>query len=320
MLSDDQGVYLVSPQIRSNLDHPLGALHPISRIDFNSELLDRIEVAGDDGAFALEHNAGMWQIISPYQHPADPGALAALRKDIGAMRLAVYVDQASALDMAEYGLSSPKRSITFHLAESVIITPPQDEDPGSARQVPAQEMTFAIGKDIDGIGFYCLYQDAVYQASYASMGFLTTISLDELTARNPVIIPINQLSSLTVNQEGISREYQVELVERIEKNNALSLDEAGQQLYDPVISLNGQDFEQPAFIREYLKLMDLGGIGRLPANYKPEGKPVVSYAFLAEGLSLELAFYQYDALHLAMAVNGHALFYTTKQAVQDIAL
>lgn len=320
MISGDQGVYMVSPQIRSNLDLPLGALHPIPRVDFNSDLLDAVQLLSDDAAFTLEVQNGFWQVTQPLRYPADLGQIAALLKDIGAMRLAVYVGEADELPLEDYGLSSPARRLSFHLAESLIITQGESDEAASTRQVAAQSFDFAVGNDIDRIGFYCLYRGSVYQASYASMGFLTTLALDDLLSKKPVVIPINRLHSLLAEDRQGTRRYQVELVERIEKNNALALDEAGRQLFDPVISLDGKDSDQEAFVREYLKLMDLGGQGRLPRDYKPDGMPVRRYLLDAEGFQIDLAFYPFDALHLAMAVNGHAVYYVSRQAVEAISL
>lgn len=321
MLSGDSAVYMVSPQIRNNLDHPLGALHPIPKINFNSDLVDSVEVSVGEEAFTLAQTGVLWQVASPFRYPADRGAVAALKKNINSMRLAVYVGQGAENNLAEYGLLSPRMTVRFNLAESVIITPAQDDIPVSTLQVPAQHLEFAIGDDIDNIGFYCLYKGCVYQASYASMGFLTTLSREGFLAKNPVIIPINQLLSLQVIRLDSARCYGVELVERIEKNNALAVDASGQQIYDPVITRDNQEIDQETFVMEYLKLMDVGNRGKLPPDFVPAGRPVVRYVFEAEGgAKLDMAFYPYDALHLAMAVNGQALYYTTRQAVEDIAL
>ena len=321
MLSDDSTVYTISPQIRSNLDHHLGALHPIPRIDFNSDLMSSLEIIiSKDDAFSLTQQGALWQVSSPFIYPASPSAVAAIKKNISDMRLAVYIGEADALDLQAYGLIQPRRTVRFNLAESVIITPAQDDIPGSSRQVPAQSLSFAVGNDIDRIGFYCLYEGAVYQASYASMGFLTTLSLDGLFANNPVTIPINQLHSLEVMKSGERRQYQVELIERIEKNNALAYDATGQQIFDPVITLDGEELNSDEFIQEYLKLMDITSSGKLPQGFKPEGTPIAIYVLKTEQSSLELAFYPFDALHLAMVVNGQTLYYTTKESVEGLKL
>lgn len=320
MLSGDDTVYTVSPQIRGNLDFPLGALRPLPRIDFSSDLLDAIEVQGQESAFVLELADDFWQVTSPFSYPADLETMADIKKDLENMRLAVYVGRAEDLDLAVYGLSRPMRQVTFYLAESVILTLTEEGQADSTLEVDAQSLRFAIGSEIDRIGFYCLYQGAVYQASYASMGFLTTLELSSVLAENPVVIPINRLNELFVEDASGRRGYQVELVERIEKNNALALDEEGRQIFDPVISLNGVEIARDVFVREYLKLMDLAAQGRLPGDYVMAGSPVTRFDFTAEGMQLDLAFYPYDALHLGMAVNGQAFWYVTRQAVADIAL
>lgn len=320
MLSGDSTVYTVSPQIRSNLDFPLGALRPLPRINFNSDLLDALEVQDQDRYFELALDNGFWLVTSPLSYPADLWKIAEIKKDIETMRLAVYVGRAEALDLAAYGLSQPVRQVTFHLGESIILTQAEDGQSGNTQEVDAQSLRFSIGSEIGRVGFYCLYDGAVYQASYASMGFLTTLDLFGFLAAKPVIIPINRLLSLQVEDAANHRIYQVELVERIEKNNALALDEEGRQLYDPVISMNGAEFDQDIFVQEYLKLVDLAGQGRLPGDYTTTGAPVTRFGFTADGMRLDLAFYPFDALHLAMAVNGQAYWYVPQQAVADIAL
>ncbi|MDD4080630.1 MAG: DUF4340 domain-containing protein [Eubacteriales bacterium] len=320
MLSEDNTVYTVSPQIRSNLDFPLGALRPLPRIDFNSDLLNALEVQDKDNTFRLDHEKGFWQTTQPIIYPADLGKMAELGRDIEAMRLAVYVGEAADLDLAAYGLAQPVCQVVFHLAESVIVTQTEDGQAASIQEVEAQSLRFAIGDDIGHIGFYCQYHGAVYQASYASMGFLTTLDLFDMLAKKPVVIPINRLSSLRVEDPSAQKEYQVELVERIEKNNALALDEEGRQIFDPVISVGGKETDRDAFIREYLKLMDLTARGRLPGDYVTANEPLKRFTLTAEGMRLDLAFHPYDALHLAMVVNGSAFWYVTRQAVAGIAL
>lgn len=320
MLSGDDSIYTVSPQIRANLDNPLGALHTIPRIDFTSDLLDTVQVAAAGESFTLMRQDGLWQVTSPVHYPADLAQIGSMLKEISAMRLAVYVGDASELDLSAYDLLTPRRTVTFHLAPSVIIKQGEGGQAASHQQVPEQSMRFSVGKDIDGIGFYCLYKGSVYQTSYASMGLLTALSLEGMLAKRPIIIPINQLDSIQVESSNKSRLYQVELVERILSNNALAKDESGRQIYDPVVSLDGTATDQEAFLKEYLKLMDLGGLGRLKAGYTPEGEPEIKYTLQAEGVRLELAFYPYDALHLAMVVNGHAVYYISRQALSDIAL
>lgn len=320
MLSEDDGVYTVSPQVRSNLDLPLGMLHPLPRIDFSPNLLDTVRVQDREAGFSIERKADLWQVTEPLRYPADPSQVAALLGGIGGMRFAVYVGEADELRLSDYGLASPKRQVTFQLAKSLIITREEGGKAPVTREVAAQQFQYAVGNDIDGIGFYCLYQGSVYQASNASMELLSALSLDKLLARKPVVIPINQLDSLTARDAEGTRSYKVELVERIEKNNALALDEKGRPLYDPVITLGGKESDQEAFVREYLKLMDLGGQGKLPGDYAPEGGPLVQYTLKAEGMTLDLAFYPFDALHLAMSVNGSALYYVTRQAAADIGL
>ncbi len=320
MLSGDSSVYLVSPQIRSNLDFPLGALSPLPRIDFSSDLLTSLQVTEEEAPFTLELTGGFWQLTSPLKHPADLGAVATLINDIGDMRLAVYVGEAEELSLSDYGLARPAREVAFHLAESLITTYAEDGQLMDSQEVAAQSLRFAVGDDIDRVGFYCLYQGAVYQASYASMGFITTLQLTDLLAKKPVVIPINQLLALAVEEAGEKRLYQVELTERIEQNNEIALDEQGQPLYDPWIMLDGVEIDSEAFVLEYLKLMDLSGQGRLPEGFSPSGSPLKRFSFSAEGMALELAFYPYDALHAAMAVNGQAFWYVNTQSVEDIAL
>lgn len=320
MISGDDSVYTVSPQIRSNLDLPLGALHPIPRINFSADLLDALYIRDGQDLFSLERKEDFWQVTSPCAYPADPGQIASLIKDISGMRLAVYVGEADELPLADYGLQPPSRTAAFHLAKSFIITQTEAGDAASL-PVDAQRLEFSIGKDIDRIGFYCLYQGAVYQASHASMGFLTALSMDRMLAINPVAIPVSQLRSLRVRDSaGQIRQYQVELVEHVQKNNALAKDAQGRQLYDPLITLNGKAFDQEAFAKEYLKLMDLENRGRLPEGFVAEGSPVTQYTLSAGDTELDLAFYPYDALHLAMAVNGRVFFYVTRQSVLDIGL
>ncbi len=318
MVEGDSNVYLVSQETNDHFDRLLETLHPVPEIDFTPSLLDAMRVEGSD-PFTLTHSEGLWMLAEPVGHPADEVKVAAILQGIGKMRLAVYAGEATAENLERFGFAPARRKVIFTLAESEIAGFDALGNTVGTDVVAAQQISLSIGADIPPIGFYALYGGEIYQASAASMGFLRDTTSYSLLARAPVTVPMNRLFKINVSKAGQRREYLVELVESILPNNEIQTDDAGNILYQSVITLDGEDVSD-AFIREYIELMRLSAAGELPGGYAPAGEPVREITLTGQGIHLTLTFNPYDPLHYAMGVNGHYLFYVERQPADAIEI
>ena len=313
-------VYTVSPETRDHFDRALETLHAVPAINFNPDLVDGVEVLGQR-PFTLSQVEGLWELTEPLLYPASSEAVRGLLSDIGNMRFALYAGEASGENLIKYGLAEPRRVITFMLADSLMTGYDSQGQETTTIEVPAQHLRIALGSDIENLGLYCLYEGKIYQASNASMGFLRDTVPDGLLSASPLNIPIARLNSLRVTAGGARREYQVTLAEKILPNNQLALDEAGNVLHEPYVSLNGVETDREAFFRQYLALMSLRRDGRLPEGYQPETlEPVKTYLFDTAQGARELALFPYGALHYAMRVNGVFVDYISRGSADQITL
>jgi len=320
MVLGDRLVYLVSPETRDHFDRALETLHQVPAINFNPSLLDTLQVKGR-APFTLSQLEGLWELSAPYTYPADSTAVRQLLDSISKMRFALYAGEASEENLQRYGLGVPDRTITFMLSDSLLTGFDRQGAQTTSRAIPAQQLRIALGEGIGNIGLYCLYEGKIYQASNASMGFLRDSTLERLRSPTPVNIPIARLHALEVLDGTATRVYRVELVEQVLPNNQLALDEQGQVLHVPVITLNGQQTDQDAFMRQYLTLMALGRSGRLPEGFTPQsGTPSRMYRFDTAQGRRELALFHYDALHYAMRVNGVFADYVLRESADSITL
>lgn len=313
-------VYGVSPETRDHFDRHVNTLHTLPALAINQELVSGIQFAGDD-PLVLGQADGWWQINSPVQYPVNQQTLSSLLDSISKMRMAVYAGDDSTENLDRYGLATPRRTITLYLGESIITQFGEDNQPVKSQQVDAQTLTFSVGNNIDTLGFYCLYNGKIYQASNLSMGFLRDTGLLSLLSQTPGSLPINRLSTLTVQQENETLVYALELSEQVLPNNQLALDESGNTLYQPHITKNGEPYDSDAFSLSYVRLATIKSQGRLPESYTTKGlTPVIAYHLSGQPMDINLQFFTYDALHYAMQVNGKAFDFVLKNEVDAIGL
>ena len=74
-----------------------------------------------------------------------------------------------------------------------------------------------------------------------------------------------------------------------------------------------------AFLSWYQRLCALTPAGRVPAGYAAAGEKTAEILAESNAITREIAFYPYDALHSAMAVDGVCLFYVENAALKALA-
>ncbi len=319
MMEGDDRVFSVSTDMRPHFDRGLNTLHPVPALNFNSALTDGLYYSGEKG-FEIRQSEGLWEVVSPFRYPADEDRVRSLLYALGNMRLAVYAAKADGDNLSKYGYDPARRSVRIDLAPSVIQGYREDGEPAESLDVPAQSFRFQIGDPIGSLGFYLLYEGEIYQVSHASMGFLSSMDIDDILSPAPVNVPINRLTRLSVHRGGESREYEVSMTEKILPNNQHERDEAGNLLYEPTITVNGQEADSTAILREYLRLMALRASGKLPEGFASEEEQAARYQLSGPFGELELALYPFDALHYAMRVNGQFIHYVDRDAADIIQL
>lgn len=318
MVEGSDHLYAISADVRDTFDRPLTHLHHVPPVRFNPELLDRLAISNVHPFTLrrLEHN--LWQMELPFPYPADALQVQKLLKQIASMRLAAYVGPADDSNLERFGFTPPSAVAAFHLKESTITSLDDKGQVVSTQDVPPHTITLSFGDPVAGAGWYVLYNDTIYQASDLSLGFLMRMDWHALASSQPIDIPLSAVHELRVTQGIRSQAFDIALTEQVLPNNELMRDEVGDPLFDFLISQEGQELPALRVTQPYSKLMDIRGMGRLPAGFVPEGEAILTLAIVAQNYTRQVTFYPYDGLHAAMGVDGMFLHFIDQSLLDDI--
>ena len=305
MMGGSNMVYTVPSSLRTQLDRGLNTLHPVPDIAVPPDTLLSVSFAGvAPYAFTLGKNGeDPLAITAPHPSPISKDSASAFLRSAGAMRLAQFVRYANRYDgLDEYGLNSASPFVIF------VYTDPHM--PGGTNT-----LQLLLGSNISQIGFYCLYDGAVYKASHLSMGFLYNKKATDFAGKL-LDIPVDSLSRVAFTSPSGSTEYALSHTERILPNNEVALDEAGMPVFDLSVTKDGSPYDNELFLVFYNKLLALSPAGAYPEPRLPTGQPLIRLEITAGDIDRNIAFYADGPLHAAAAVDGTALVYV---ALLDLA-
>lgn len=322
MLEGSSTIYSLSISIKEDLDVPVNWLHTLPSVNFTPDLLERIQFTSPQENLVLTRAAeNVWVMESPHSYPVSRSKMDALKSNIGKMRFASFVESTDTADLSHYGLDQPRLSVIFELAPSTITSYSSDMQTSQQIAVDAQAIVMEVGSLIDGIGFYCLYNGAVYQASDLSMGFMLDASAEDYLSDYPVGLPLSTLDAFSITQEnGTTTLYRVELVEDIQSNNAVTTDSYGDTLYNFAFTDDaGHDVpsEQPMFLYSSLNALRSTGIAS-PTKLDDAQPAILEVQIMHPHFTRTIKFYPYDALHAAIEVDGSIVHYTDLAYLNEI--
>ena len=164
------------------------------------------------------------------------------------------------------------------------------------------------------------WQDQVFTASNFLLGFWKELSPMDYLLQTPVNLLVNDINEVRFTRDGITRDYQVRMVEQITENNQIAVDEYGRVLYDCAVRRAGenQDMDAEAFLDWYTRLASLTGDGKLPDGWTPSGESRAEITLINDHLTRVITLWPCDALHDAIAVDGVALFYIRNTWLDEI--
>lgn len=294
-------------------------LHPVPGINFTPDLVTGIDISGPQ-PFGLAQKDGLWYLTAPFAYPADAEKVRDLTRKVGRMRLAVYEGEADQLDLADFGLDAPRMDIRIHFAPSVISRLDENKAVLSQTDVPAHDERFLIGNGISAVGFYCLYNGAVYKAADASMGFWLRIKDEDYTLKNPINFQPAILKELVIERGDTVLRYTVSLFEQVLPNNQIATSDDGSIQYDMYVTLNGAEINAQSFVRQYLELTGLR-VSSPIEGFSAEGKtPFLTLRILHEHGERAVRFYDADALYAAASVDGTVRYLVEKQLLNSLSL
>ncbi len=319
----DSHLYTVLEDVYDTINTPFTSLHPVSNPSVQGDLIDRISLSGDITFTANYHKSG-WLLEVPYAYPLDSDKMDSLLESLEDIRFSTWVGEADTLNLADYGLDTPRLTLQMLFAASVL-TVPDEEGEEHTYDIPESEITVYFGSRITDMTFYVLYEGEVMTGTTLTFSFLENFDLDDMLQQNPISFSSNDLSRVVYTQGDTHVEYEVHLVERVQANNTFETDDYGEIIYDVVPYLNGQTVDSTAFLRWYQALSKIVPAGRLPDGWTPDAAPYATVILINEDetLTRTVTFYPYTAAYHAVAIDDTALFYvraTWPETVWDVPM
>ncbi|MBR6185074.1 MAG: DUF4340 domain-containing protein [Clostridia bacterium] len=294
------------------------ALRAFSQPGLKGDLLDRIEITGQK-ELALAYTPSGWLMEKPYRYPAAIPRTDSLLSRIENMRFEACLGDAQDVDLSALGLDSPELTIRLTQAASVITGETTDGETVSL-DVPEQTYTLLIGAETGKSGVFAVWEGKAYKASNFLLGFWKELEPRDYLLRAPVNFLINDLTRVSFSSEQAAGAYEIEMVESITQNNQIETDEYGRVLYDCEVKRAGESAPMDAeqFTDWYVRLAALSADGELPSDFALSGESRAQIILKNDHLTRTVAFYPFDTLHDAMAVDGVALFYIQKSRVDAV--
>ena len=318
MLAGDPRLYTIIESDAEVFFHEMEYLLDFTQPSLDSSLLDRIEVTGGVVWTAYYTPSG-WQMTAPFAYPLSVQRMNAILSRIDYMGFEAFLGDEQEVNLADYGLDAPEVTVRLTQA-STIISGETEEGEQVSFPVAEREYLLQLGRDTGASGVYLSWEGKVYKASNFLFGFWKTLDPSALVLTAPINLQVNNLDEVRITAPGVSKTYEVRMVESITENNQIATDEYGQTLYDLAVRKAGEtvDMDAEAFASWYTQLAALSGDGNLPEDFTLSGESRGTITLINGHLTRTIDFYRFDALHDALAVDGEALFYVRKEWLDEI--
>ena len=318
-IDGDNRLYAVADSFMEDLQVERELLHPVEQPEIQADRLDRITVLDAEGKKKAEwilqgritdaDAAASWTVNVPVQYPADQDRISSLKKNVGNLRMGLYVGEAAKENLAEYGLDQPRTVLEIHMAAG---TTGHVTETGtySATERPEETLRFIIGDSRNEMTDYVQFGQTIYTINHFTIAAITEEKPANMLARYPVTVPLETLSRLTVEQmNGTKDEYRLEYT--IQPAEA-----EGEGTRTVIVcTKNGQEIDYESFSADYQRWQVATVSGRLPEDWKKQ-ETMIRYTFeTTSGKTHVLELSPYDALHDAVTLDGWTLFYLVKNGL-----
>ena len=306
-VAGDPALYTLDAGTVSDLTMEAALLRELAQPQLHAARIDRITVETRQGtrAWRLEGEitdadaADRWALIEPLRYPAEGEAISRLEQNLGNLRLGGYVAEATAENLAAYGMNEPAAVITVHMAAGTTLVTEAD---GAAREQdwPEETVVLTVGAARSEMVDYLCWNGVIGTVSHFLVRAVTETKPEATLTRYPVRVSLSNLRALTVEEPGGTRRYELT---RPAGENA-----------EPAVTLDGAPMDYAAFESRYNRLLLVTVTGRLPEDWHgAEAEAHTRLRFETEtGAAHTVSLSNYDALHDAVWVDGEALFYLVK--------
>lgn len=315
----DNAVYAVAQDIQEIFMLHADALHEVTDPALKGELVDQIAFTGEN-AFTIAREDNEWYLTAPFRYPLSSVKVNALLGKLEKIRFAQYVISEEKADLAAYGLTSPRRTMTLSIAPSVLTGYDENNQVIATEQLDGYDLTFYCGDDQGDVLFYCLYRGDVVLATRFSASVMLTQTYDTLLHSAPFALSVSEVTRFEWTQGDQTRAWDITLHERVLENNEFETDDSGNILYDVRVWQDGQEVDGDRFLLFYSRLIDVETINHLPEDYTLPQEAEITISLHRGERVRSVKLYAYGELHYAVSVDGEAVYYISREAVDGLSL
>lgn len=299
-------------------------LHPVIQPTLHKSRFDRITLADGQGNvladWALQGEIGgnamdRWLLTAPVRYPVDGEAMDTLQDNLLNLRLGAYVGAATPENLAEFGFDQPRLVLTVHQAAGSIGTTGAD-GVYAVTEWPEDTFTLTIGGAKSDVVDCVRVGEEIYLTSHFTLEVFLDMDPASTLSRYIVPVALGNLKSLMIRTAAGEAVYELIRTEQVAENNELVTDSEGHVLYDVTCTLNGTEIGYASFESAYNELLKATVSGNLPEGWTAADEPHTTYLFEAvtgERYTLELT--KFDAMHDAVLLDGHGLFYLIRDGL-----
>jgi hypothetical protein len=319
-LQGDPGLYLASADMIELFSTEVSALRAIDQPVIHQGRIDRITLLNASGAATAEWALDgdilaedamyFWRMTTPFQYSCDVTAMQDLTAALSKLYLGSDIAQATEENVAQYGLSSPQRTLVIHQAAAQVA---DVDDSGAYAVNDYAESTFTlkVGSAQRDYVYYCQAGDRIYLVSSLSLPIIGEFAPEGTLNLQPFNLPLETLASLTVKMGASSAEYTLDHSEE-----ASGEEEAAQKI---TVWKNGEEASYDDFSARMASLQAVTVSGRLPQGFASDAAPSYSMVLtFLNGRTRTVECVPYDALHDALRVDGVFLHYLIKGELEEI--
>lgn len=313
MIEGDSRLFLVNEDVYDTLCYEKRSLHPVYTPKIQGDLIDKITVVQNKTEFAAVYHPSGWQMISPYPYPLDTTRIESLLDSLENIAFAEYIGEADELDLGEYGLDAPRKTLQLDFSASSL-TAYDEEGETHLFDIPESTVKIDVGNAYSEVASYLMYEGHVMTGTVLSFAFLENFDYEKLLLQNPINFASNDLSQVTVKIGDRTDIWTVSLVEKILENNEIKTDEYGNYIYEVYAYKNGERIDTTDFLRSYQKLIAITPAGKMEKGFIPdkEARLTVTIVNADQSLSRCVEIYPYNDAFDALAVDGVCLYYISR--------
>ena len=310
------GIYTCHSGILETMTMTENLLIPFEQPVIHGALLEKLHVTNANGECSMAFADGAYgRLIAPCVYPMTSSTAQTVMTAAENVRLGAYEAPLTEENSAFYGFDSPLCVIRMEQREGMTSMVGQ-EGGLTLVNVPAQQLTYTIGR-AEGEFFYtCAYEDDVYLISRFLVQTLVSADWKNLITRTPAAMDDSLLSYIVFETPEKTIEIQITRTESVLDNNELETDANGNLVYHTDVLLDGK----PAPVELLDELMNrLNAFtveGSIPADAVRNPDPHWRITLVTDtGETRVLEGYQLDVFSDAVAVDGVLMHYVYKGAI-----